>query len=659
MGGKEKDPKLKAGRCPGSSEREESASNILERGETSEPPDSTRRNVDVTEVTNNEQFENGDSTPLLNLVTAASRLLDSREKEEQRYDSKVSKKKAKIVKEQITEEQGREIDPDSGIDEKKAVIKPDVSKNVYGSSIIRGTKEDLMRNPNQKPTFAEQLYDILENEEHHDVLQWMPDGMSFTVVNHKKFTLYKMAKLFNIRNMSSFVRKLGRWGFCRVHEKQSNNSDIFKHPDFKRGERATVKRKVRCLGRLIAAGSAQQEQQQMGMGANNGFVDPFRGTMGASTALRREADFVVPMSNQGPLMEGTMPFHDAPALNESNTVPSMMIEPTLDRVTDASAASAEALYLSHRQFQQAKMERLVRDQQDLNEREMQNLLRQRELQQRELEAQKRRIMLEQQQLQQVALRSAAMSVHDNGNHSSLTSIRRTLPEIQPQDVNRSFPQGNPGGLLRSGALSIDPGPHASALQDYTMATRSSRGATGMDQQGLFEDKHQLQHMMAFQQERRALMDQTQHGLDDSITRSMTGVPSALSRHSFAAGGTPIDTRMISSPNTMLNSDESRAQQRKAVIQALLQEEHEWELKRRGDAAAAVAALDQSQSFHHSNFDHRSSLAADEAWTTAREAQQRQLEQIKVQQQHQQQQQHMMLVQQQQQQLLKQQQAHFA
>lgn len=91
---------------------------------------------------------------------------------------------------------------------------------------------------------------IIDNEANSDVLAWMPDGESFTIVNHRLFALERMPKLFNIRNMSSFVRKLTRWGFSRVHEKKTRNSDIFKHKYFKRDRRDLVKR-IRCVYRPL------------------------------------------------------------------------------------------------------------------------------------------------------------------------------------------------------------------------------------------------------------------------------------------------------------------------------------------------------------------------------------------------------------------------
>lgn len=45
---------------------------------------------------------------------------------------------------------------------------------------------------NKKSNFAEQLMEILDDEANKDVFTWMPDGKSFTIVNHRKFTLVSM-----------------------------------------------------------------------------------------------------------------------------------------------------------------------------------------------------------------------------------------------------------------------------------------------------------------------------------------------------------------------------------------------------------------------------------------------------------------------------------
>ena len=89
--------------------------------------------------------------------------------------------------------------------------------------------------PGKELSFAEQLMTVLDDESYSDGLVWMPDNKSFTIINFKNFTMVEMPKLFNIRNMSSFVRKLSRLGFSRNFDKETQNSDVFKHKDFLRG----------------------------------------------------------------------------------------------------------------------------------------------------------------------------------------------------------------------------------------------------------------------------------------------------------------------------------------------------------------------------------------------------------------------------------------
>jgi hypothetical protein len=110
------------------------------------------------------------------------------------------------------------------------------------------TPSKHIQDDNKKHSFAEHLMAVLDDESNSDILTWMPDGNAFTIINPKKFTLVDMPKLFNIRNMSSFVRKLGRWGFHRVHEKETRNSDIFKHEYFQRGN-FELCAKIKCVGR--------------------------------------------------------------------------------------------------------------------------------------------------------------------------------------------------------------------------------------------------------------------------------------------------------------------------------------------------------------------------------------------------------------------------
>ena len=112
-----------------------------------------------------------------------------------------------------------------------------------------GTREDLYQR-NRKVSFAEQLMAILDDDVNSEVLTWVPDGQGFTIIDHQLFVREKMQKLFKIQNMSSFVRKLNRWGFKRLHEKGSCNCDTFRHALFRRGRKDLVK-KIGCVKRPL------------------------------------------------------------------------------------------------------------------------------------------------------------------------------------------------------------------------------------------------------------------------------------------------------------------------------------------------------------------------------------------------------------------------
>jgi hypothetical protein len=131
-----------------------------------------------------------------------------------------------------------------------ALVDAALSDSESSSSALQATgapNPERKNSPMEKLSFAEQLMTVL-GDESFPYLIWMPDGKSFTIMNHKKFTSELMPKLFNIRNMSSFVRKLSRWGFNRYHEKETMNSDLFKHKDFRRGNWKLCSQ-IKCSGR--------------------------------------------------------------------------------------------------------------------------------------------------------------------------------------------------------------------------------------------------------------------------------------------------------------------------------------------------------------------------------------------------------------------------
>jgi len=238
-----------------------------------------------------------------------------------------------------------------------------VEKESKASSVLVGTREDLLDFDRSKPCFSEQLYDILEMDEHRDVLQWMPDGKAFYIVDQKKFALRKMVVLFSIRNMSSFVRKLHRWGFNRIVSPGYANRDVFQHPDFHKGDRLRARKKVKCIGKLLALAAASSTAN-----ANKDF---------AKKTLRGEPD------DSGVSQRAGRYLHPPTPGFPRTDVASL---PNFGRVPEASGASSETFNLSHQQ-QDKDME--------LNERDLQ-------VRALEIERQRRQLMLEQWQLREAA-----------------------------------------------------------------------------------------------------------------------------------------------------------------------------------------------------------------------------------------------------------------
>lgn len=193
-------------------------------------PDSAKQSTD----------QDNHNSPLMKLVDAA--LGPSSEV----VDDGVASSGSEVMKVQGTHSSGIGTSVVSSDNEPPAPLEDDTKED--DTKVIRGTIHDLVSRQEKKLTFAEFLMQCLNDEANEDVLRWMPCGTQFTITNHRKFTMERMPQLFKIRNMSSFVRKLTRWGFSRVHEKATGNSDIFKHPHFQRDKPELCKR-IRCVNR--------------------------------------------------------------------------------------------------------------------------------------------------------------------------------------------------------------------------------------------------------------------------------------------------------------------------------------------------------------------------------------------------------------------------
>lgn len=208
------------------------------------------------------ELDPGQSSPLMKLVDAVSNLSNDKMLLIDPAEDNLKSPKPCTDLENVSERL-----------ELSSRAKDDDELNEEDERVIVGTKDDLVRRTTKKTSFAEFLMNVINDEANSDFIRWMPDGKSFTIVNHKKFTMDRMPKIFKIRNMSSFVRKLTRWGFHRVLQKETGNCDIFRHEHFVRGKPELVKN-VRCLGRVAeiganAAGNNTTDSREDGQSISN------------------------------------------------------------------------------------------------------------------------------------------------------------------------------------------------------------------------------------------------------------------------------------------------------------------------------------------------------------------------------------------------------
>ena len=94
---------------------------------------------------------------------------------------------------------------------------------------------------------------MLSQPEYNDIITWLPDGKSFTIVRPKAFVADILPDHFKQAKYSSFTRKLHRWGFQR--HLRGEEAGAFFHKLFQRG-RLDLVEKMTCYkpeqGRLTS-----------------------------------------------------------------------------------------------------------------------------------------------------------------------------------------------------------------------------------------------------------------------------------------------------------------------------------------------------------------------------------------------------------------------
>lgn len=87
------------------------------------------------------------------------------------------------------------------------------SAGISGSNDMKEKKEVDEDVP---MTFPQRLMEILSNDEHSEIISWLPHGKGFIIYQKKKFAASILPRYFKQSKFTSFTRKLNRWGFTRI-----------------------------------------------------------------------------------------------------------------------------------------------------------------------------------------------------------------------------------------------------------------------------------------------------------------------------------------------------------------------------------------------------------------------------------------------------------
>lgn len=106
---------------------------------------------------------------------------------------------------------------------------------------------ELIKHKKSTDNFPARLHRILSNDEHSDVICWMPHGRAWKVLDRQRFIEEVVPKYFVCKRFQSFTRQLNGWGFKRLH--QEKDFGCYYHECFLRGIP-----EITCLVRRLPTG---------------------------------------------------------------------------------------------------------------------------------------------------------------------------------------------------------------------------------------------------------------------------------------------------------------------------------------------------------------------------------------------------------------------
>lgn len=72
--------------------------------------------------------------------------------------------------------------------------------------------------------FYVQMHAILASKELSSIIEWLPHGRAWRILNPRIFEIHVLPKYFNHNKLSSFVRQTNGWGFRRLTQGYDRNA---------------------------------------------------------------------------------------------------------------------------------------------------------------------------------------------------------------------------------------------------------------------------------------------------------------------------------------------------------------------------------------------------------------------------------------------------
>jgi hypothetical protein len=148
------------------------------------------------------------------------------------------------------------------------------SCHAYSEAAVESPHDaDVLQN--QVKTFPQILQEILSTPQYQPIAHWLPDGYSFVIADKQRFSEEILPKFFREALFHSFIRKLNRWGFRRVKNKNRRKGEesSFAHSNFVR-DKPWLCMKMKCKSKpsYHKIPAAKKKPQQVAVAAANNCI---------------------------------------------------------------------------------------------------------------------------------------------------------------------------------------------------------------------------------------------------------------------------------------------------------------------------------------------------------------------------------------------------